>query len=99
LSRIIVNPGTPEERVVLARDGNVKLGPGDVLRIEQAGGGGYGDPHLRPVERVLEDVREGYVSQGAARQVYGVVVWKDGAEWRVDAAATGELRGAADAGP
>jgi N-methylhydantoinase B len=99
LSRIMVNPGTTGERVVLAKDGNVALGPGDVLRVEQAGGGGYGDPHLRPVERVLEDVREGYVSVDAARDVYGVAVVLEGTQWRVDDAATARLRGPADAGP
>ena len=74
LSRLVVNPGTPSERVILARDGNVKLGPGDVLRIEQAGGGGYGEPRTRSRERVLADVREGYVSPAAARDVYGLDV-------------------------
>jgi N-methylhydantoinase B len=84
LSRLVVNPGTASERVVLSRDGNVKLGPGDVLRIEQAGGGGYGDPRTRSAERVLADVREGYVSPEAARDVYGVyvVLDEDGRTWR-----------------
>jgi N-methylhydantoinase B len=85
LSRLVVNPGTASERVVLARDGNVRLGPGDVLRVEQAGGGGYGDPRTRSAERVLEDVREGYVSPEAARDVYGVnvVLDEDGRTWRI----------------
>ena len=84
LSRLVVNPGTASERVVVSRDGNVKLGPGDVLRIEQAGGGGYGDPRTRSAERVLADVREGYVSPEAARDVYGVhvVLDDDGRTWR-----------------
>ena len=38
------------------------------------GGGGYGDPMKRPVERVLKDVRNGFVSLEKARDDYGVVI-------------------------
>ena len=69
LSRLLINPRTPHEREVLGRDGTVRLEPGDVLRIEQAGGGGFGDPRTRPAARVLEDVLEGYVSVDAARDL------------------------------
>jgi N-methylhydantoinase B len=92
LSRLVVNPGTPRERIIVARDGNVALGAGDVLRIEQAGGGGYGDPRTRPAENVLDDVREGYVSVAAARDVYGVPVVRDERGWRIDESATAQLR-------
>lgn len=88
----IVNPGTPEEHVVVAADGNVKLKAGDVLRREMTGAGGYGDPHEREAERVLDDVRDGYVSPGAARSSYGVVVVRQGRGWALDEAATAELR-------
>ncbi len=53
--------------------------------IRSAGGGGYGDPTKRPAARVAEDVREGYVSSGAARDLYGVVLDGTGA---VDGVAT-----------
>ena len=39
-----------------------------------AGGGGYGPPHERAVERVVHDVREGWISAERAREVYGVVL-------------------------
>jgi N-methylhydantoinase B len=42
------------------------------------GGGGYGPPHERSVERVLHDVREGWVSRERAETVYGVVISADG---------------------
>ena len=67
-----VNPGTPDERPVSPQDGTLRLRAGDVLRMEQAGGGGYGDPRTRPPELVLQDVREGYVSPEAAREIYGI---------------------------
>jgi N-methylhydantoinase B len=92
LSRLVVNAGTLSERIVVARDGNVSLQPGDTLRIEQAGGGGYGDPHSRPPEKVLEDVCQGYVSVAAAQEMYGVVLSRDGHSWQVDESATARLR-------
>ncbi len=62
------------------------------------GGGGWGDPFQRETERVLVDVRDGYVSvEGAARD-YGVVVTGDPEidpeGLAVDAAATERLRAA-----
>jgi N-methylhydantoinase B len=43
---------------------------GDVIRLHTANGAGYGDPRLRPRELVLDDVRNGYVSEETARRVY-----------------------------
>ncbi len=40
----------------------VRLVPGDVVLIETAGGGGYGDPLKRPTELAARDRREGYVT-------------------------------------
>lgn len=50
------------------------LNEGDVFEVIASGGGGFGDPHLRPADLVARDVREGVVSLGAAREVYGVAV-------------------------
>lgn len=63
---------------------------GTVLRHEQAGGGGYGDPLSRTPEAVLEDVLDGKITPGFARAAFGVVL--DEAGSAVDAAATGALR-------
>jgi N-methylhydantoinase B len=57
--------------------------------VRSAGGGGYGDPIARNAERVALDVREGYVSARAARDLYGVAVDECG---RVEVAATAALR-------
>ncbi|WP_037370836.1 hydantoinase B/oxoprolinase family protein [Amycolatopsis orientalis] len=48
------------------------LNKGDVVEVIASGGGGFGDPRLRPAEMVLRDVREGVVSIEAARTAYGV---------------------------
>lgn len=88
----VVNPGTPGEYRVKGTDGNVRLRPGDVLRREMTGAGGFGDPFTRDIERVLDDVRQGYVSPEAARSSYGVVVRSRGHTWVVDEKATGAVR-------
>jgi N-methylhydantoinase B len=94
---LTLNPGTPEEREITAENGGVTLATGDVVRVSQAGGGGYGHPHTRPVDEVLTDVREGYVSAHTARTRYGVVAVDTAGEWRVDPAATERLRSGGDA--
>ncbi len=69
--------------------GGFRLVKDDVLVLQSAGGGGYGDPLERPVERVVGDLRDGYISPAACRERYGVVV-RDGLE--VDSAGTASLR-------
>jgi N-methylhydantoinase B len=93
LARVMVNPGTPGERQVTGADGNIRLSAGDVLRIEQPGAGGYGDPHDRPAADVLSDVRDGYVTPDAARADYGVALRRDErGRWVADEARTSRLR-------
>ena len=53
------------------------LEPDDVLGTISSGGGGVGDPFDRPVEKVREDVINGYVSLEKARDYYGVVIDPD----------------------
>jgi N-methylhydantoinase B len=60
-------------------------GPG-MLRIRSAGGGGFGDPLMRPVADVVRDVRDEAVSTHAAAEMYGVVMAPDGR--KADAEAT-----------
>jgi len=45
---------------------------GDRVVSRSAGGGGYGDPRQRAREAVERDLRAGYVTLEAAREVYGV---------------------------
>lgn len=66
------------------------LKAGDVIHICSHGGGGWGDPLERDVERVLEDVLDGKVSDRQAREVYGVVVDHSGSS--VDITATTAMR-------
>ena len=50
----------------------ITINPGDEIMVREAGGGGYGDPRERPVEKVLEDFRYGFVSLSGALREYGV---------------------------
>jgi N-methylhydantoinase B len=59
---------------VILTKAEMKLQPGDCVRVFTAGGGGYGDPKLREHRRVLNDVLNGYISSAAAAADYGVDV-------------------------
>ena len=75
-------PGSPGRSVLRAAAGTSDLeskgtyvvNRGDLVSLRLSGGGGYGDPLERDPERVATDVREGYVSAGAARRDYGVAL-------------------------
>lgn len=56
-----------------------RLKAGDQIHHLSGGGGGFSAPPDREPERVAFDVAEGYVSQAAAREFYGVVIGPGGA--------------------
>ncbi len=74
-------PGAKARFLINGKVGNpyglARLQPGDVVTMDAAGGGGYGDPADRPLEALLNDVREGRVSRLAALKEYGVKVTDD----------------------
>ncbi len=86
-----IGPGGELERTPNVTQ--IELRPGERVRGEHGGGGGYGDPRERDPARVLADVLEGYVSREAAKRDYGVVLEGE----RVDEVATDRLRGGASA--
>ena len=51
---------------------SIEMRRGDTLIIRTPGGGGYGAPRDRAPEKVREDVLNGLVSPGAARDIYGL---------------------------
>jgi N-methylhydantoinase B len=66
-----------------------------VITFESNGGGGYGLPWERDPATVLEDVIDGYVTIGKARDVYGVEVREldpDALVYEIDEAETERLR-------
>jgi N-methylhydantoinase B len=70
---------------------DIRIRPGQKVRLETPGGGGFGDPMARDPARVARDVRLGYVSRDAALCDYKVALMGEGA---VDDVATAELRSA-----
>ena len=71
------------------------LDAGEVLVFHPPGGGGYGDPLDRPVERLQRDLDKGWVSAAMATALYGAALAADG---RLDPAATAARRAALRAG-
>ncbi len=47
---------------------------GTIMRQVAGGGGGYGEPYLRPVEQVVKEVRNGTLSLKKAKEDYGVII-------------------------
>lgn len=89
-ARCVLNPGTPGEKHLHSKAANIRLRKGDSILLELGGGGGWGRPCERNLERVLEDVVNGYVSLDSARATYGVVI--DADTMIVDRAASDRLR-------
>ena len=87
----VVDINGPNSCEVLDPASDRPVAAGERVVMRTGGGGGYGDPRERPVDRVVTDVVRGYVSVERARDDYGVVV--DPATLALDAAATAELRG------
>ena len=72
--RIVVNPGTADERELRPMSEGNKLKKGDLVRIMTPGGGGWGSPLERAAEQVRDDVLDGFISAESAARDYGVVL-------------------------
>ena len=60
------------------------------MELFSSGGGGFGDPKERAIEKVVQDVRDGLVSIESARRDYGVVLHPT--TFEVDVRKTAQLR-------
>jgi N-methylhydantoinase B len=89
VSKAVLNPGDAKERALTSKIAGLRLCQGDLLSVEFAGGGGWGDPLEREPERVREDVARDYVSPACARDLYGVALTPDR---DIDVSATALLR-------
>jgi N-methylhydantoinase B len=88
--RILLNPGTPEEREIPEVGDSIPLKRGDLLRLITCGGGGWGDPLRRDPLLVQQDVARGLISTQGALEDYGVAL--DALSGEIDKAATEECR-------
>ena len=50
------------------------LPAGHLFTIREAGGGGFGDPEKRPVEKIYADYRDGFITSEGALKDYGVEI-------------------------
>ena len=75
--RRCLNPGTPHERALTSKVAGLRLKHGDLLSVEFAGGGGWGDPY-RARSRARAPGCRARLRLGAARSDdYGVVLTPD----------------------
>ncbi|MCK5164341.1 MAG: hydantoinase B/oxoprolinase family protein [Desulfobacula sp.] len=83
----------PDGRIRIAKSKEIirDIPKNTIFQNIAGGGGGYGDPFLRPAEKVLEDVKNELVSSKSAKKDYGVVI--DKITMAVDQEATKSLRG------
>ena len=90
---MIVNPDGPAPVTVTKRVAS--MGPydaGTVFRVTIGGGGAWGPAITRDPERVLADVRNGFLSANDAREQYAVAVVEGAGGWYIDEARTQALR-------
>ena len=88
LARTFILRGDQKIRVKPHRMAEVKKG--DVVVKLSPGGGGVGNPWLRPVDKVATDVKNEKITAEVARLVYGVIL--DPVNMKVDEVATAKLR-------
>jgi N-methylhydantoinase B len=68
----VINPGSDRAQEMPSRFGGAVLRRGDAVLIEKSGGGGLGHPKNRPLDQVIDDVLDGYVSFHEAVDRYGI---------------------------
>lgn len=75
VNRILLTNAGSKQPIALTKNIDwIRLGPGDVLRFETPGGGGFGPVDERDPESVLQDVRQDYITAEAAERDYGIVI-------------------------
>jgi N-methylhydantoinase B len=87
VARFVRKNGT-KEKIEVNSFSDVHVG--DICEIFSAGGGGFGDPHSRPAEKVLNEVINEILSIEKAKDDYGVVI--DPKTLCIDYAATKKIR-------
>ena len=76
-------PGSPNHVIIERANGEkerysvtsgLTLNTNDIIRVMTGTGAGWGNPLERPVEKVIEDVRNEYITPAIAEKSYGVKV-------------------------
>lgn len=88
-------PGQASEELD-ERIGDTPVPQGTTLRVRTGGGGGFGSPFDREIDRVLSDLDNDYLTPEQAKEHYGVVAGQTGrGRFVADLNATAQLRAAA----
>jgi N-methylhydantoinase B len=69
----LVKVGPTGEEILYSKIAHLELAQGESIRLETAGGGGFGDPRQRSRESVERDLREGRISPEHAQRDYEYV--------------------------
>ena len=72
LASVRRNPGTVNEEAVTPKSPPFQVREGEVIEVQTAGAGGYGEPAERDHERVLADLDDGLLGEANAFEAYGV---------------------------
>lgn len=74
-------PGSPNHVLIVRADNETErhavtsgltLNTDDIIRVMTGTGAGWGDPLERPLERVREDLKNGYITLEQANRYYGL---------------------------
>jgi N-methylhydantoinase B len=76
--RFTVLKAATGQELIADKENDYQLEPGDIVRVETGGGGGYGPPSARTIDLIQRDTDAGYVSRQAAERDYGVKIGPDG---------------------
>ncbi|MEX2615043.1 MAG: hydantoinase B/oxoprolinase family protein [Alphaproteobacteria bacterium] len=68
---LIQNAGRPDARQRSSKSTHIELKAGESMRLETAGGGGYGAPGTRDAGALARDIRDGIISREKAEEDYG----------------------------
>ena len=70
-ARLVRNFGQGDEEELPSKVSRVVMKAGDSMRLETAGGGGFGEPEMRAIAALAWDLTEGKISPQAAERDYG----------------------------
>ena len=77
VARLIRNHGRNDAEELGSKLSRLELAPGDSMRIETPGGGGYGPPGERPAAELARDLADGIISRAEAERHYGTALVRE----------------------
>ena len=93
LASVRQNPGQANEAAVTPKSHPFQVRESEVVAVQTAGAGGYGDPARRRIELIETDVADGLISKESAASEYAVVF--HAGHLTIDRDATARLRASA----